>query len=162
MENVAQVLQTAVELERRGREFYMDAAGKAEDPIIEAVLTALAHDEEAHERVIRQFYEALERTEDWPEMPGDLASGPARERIDEIARQTAGQIGPDATYMSVYETARDLEQQSYDFYRSNAGEAEDQDVAHFLKFLANVEKTHVEMLQILLDAVRQSAEQKSS
>lgn len=161
MESVAEVLRTATELERRGREFYLDAAGKTEDRVVAAVLMALAHDEESHERVIRQFYEALERTEDWPEAAADLASGPARERVDEIARRTAGQIGPDATYTSVYETARDLEQQSYEFYRSSAGEAENQDVAQFLKFLATVEKTHVEMLEILLDAVRQSAEQKS-
>lgn len=162
MQNVAEVLRTATELEHRGREFYMDAAGKADDPVVAAVLTALAHDEESHERVIRSFYQALERTEDWPEVPADIASSPARERVAEIARQTAGRIGPDATYMSVYETARDLEQKSHDFYRSNAGEADDPDIAKFLRFLATVENTHLEMLEMLLDAVRQSAEGKTS
>jgi rubrerythrin len=162
MQNVAEVLKTAIELEHRGREFYMDAAGRADDPVVRAVLTALAHDEESHERVIRSFYQALERTEGWPEVPADIASSPARERVAEIARQTAGRIGPDATYTSVYETARDMEQKSYDFYGSNADEAEDTDVAKFLRFLATVENTHLEMLDVLLESVRQSAEGETS
>ena len=47
---------------------------------------------------------------------------------------------------------------SRDFYRSHADAAQDGQLVRFLRFLAGMEQTHLEMLALLLEATRESAE----
>jgi len=156
---VAQLLKTAAGLERRGMEHYTAAAERLTDPVLEAVCRSLAADERTHAQMIRQFYEALRKTEGWEPPASALAEPPAaRERLEQIMENTAAKIGPDMSYAEVYESARDLEQRSYDFYSSMAEGQSDPALLKFLRFLMNVENVHMEMLDALLEATRQAAE----
>lgn len=156
MQSVEEVLQTAMEMERQGRAYYLQAARRVSDPVIRATLEALAHDEEIHEHVIRRYYEAVRNQAGWPEVSNDLpAPQPARQRVQQIMESTAGQIGKDATYADVYEKARELELKSRDYYREQADAAEDRELVKFFRFLAGMEQTHLEVLGLLLQGIEE-------
>lgn len=154
-----EAFETAIEFERRGRACYRAGAARVKNEVIAAVLYALARDEELHESLIRRFYEALQKTAGWPEVSGDLpAPLPARQRIEAIVEQTAGSLSNDPAYIEIYEHARDLEAASRDFYRDLSEKAEDRELLKFLRFLAGMEQTHLEMLGLLLAATREESE----
>lgn len=159
MQNLLEVLQVAVQFERRGRQAYLDAARRTENPVIQAVLKALADDEEAHERMIRRYYQALERQEGWPDPDTHMpVPQPARQRVEEIISQTVGAagIGSDPAFLEVYEAAREMELQSRDYYRAQADATEDAQLVKFFRFLAGMEQTHLEMLGMLVEATREA------
>ena len=159
MEELLASLGIALEMERKGREFYFDAADRVEDRVVQSILVALARDEEAHESVISRYYQALERQKNWPAVEGDLdAMKSSHDQVSETIEATVSKIGKDATFLSVYEVARDLEHRSYDFYQARASEADDRDVREFFRFLAGVEQVHLTTLELLLDATRGEAE----
>ncbi len=156
MQTVEEVLQTALEMERQGRTYYLQAARRVKDPVIKATLEALAHDEEIHEHVIRRYYEAVRKHAGWPDVSNHVsAPQPARQRIQQIIEQTAGQIGEDETYAEVYEKARELELKSRDYYREQADKAEDRELVKFFRFLAGMEQTHLEVLGLLLQGIQE-------
>ena len=156
MQSVDEVLQAALEMERQGRAYYLQAARRVKDPVIRATLEALAHDEEIHEHVIRRYYEAVRKQAGWPDISADVtAPQPAKQRIQEIMDQTAGQIGEDDAYADVYEKARELELKSRDYYREQADQAEDRELVKFFRFLAGMEQTHLEVLGLLLQGIEE-------
>ncbi|MCX7599482.1 MAG: ferritin family protein [Armatimonadetes bacterium] len=156
---LAEALETALEFERRGRAYYRSGAARVKNDVIKAVLYALAHDEELHEGLIRRFYEAMQRSAGWPDVSKDLPPPlPARQRIEAIMQQTAGNLSEDPSYIDVYEHARELEAASRDFYRDLSEQAQDRELLKFLRFLAGMEQTHLEMLGLLLAATREEKE----
>jgi len=159
---LAEAFETAIEFERQGRAYYRASAARVKNEVIAAVLYSLARDEELHESLIRRFYEALQKTAGWPDVSADLPpSQPARQRIEAIVAQTAGTLSQDPGYLEVYEHARDLEAASRDFYRDLSEKAQDREVLKFLRFLAGMEQTHLEMLGLLLAATREESEDRA-
>lgn len=155
MEQLVESLQTALEMERQGRRFYQDAADRAQDEIAATILIALADDEAAHEEIILRFYNALVKTADWPS-PESVEGEPGA-RVNGIVESAVGAVKPDATFISVYETARELEIKSRDFYQELSGRAEDRRLAQFLAFLARVEQAHLYAIETVLHATRAGA-----
>jgi len=155
MEQLVESLQTALEMERQGRRFYVDAADRARDQIVAAILTALADDEASHEEIILRYYNALAKTADWP-LP-DSTEGEPGARVTGIVESTVGAVKPDATFMSVYETARELEIKSRDFYQELSRKAEDRRLVEFMGFLARVEQAHLYAIETILRATRGGA-----
>ena len=157
--DVAEVLETALGMERRGRTYYIEAAGRVNDPVMKSVCLSLAADEEEHERMIKQFYEALSKTEGWPQPPDDrIPPQSARARLDEIIGSTAGTIRADEEFLGVYEHALELEKKAFAYYKEGEESTDDPTLIKFFRFLWHVEQTHVQMLGVLVDATRQAAE----
>lgn len=159
MNSLGQVLQAALEMERKGREYYFTAAEKVEDPTIGAILISLAHDEEDHERVINSYYNAMMESKGWPVVDRELPpSADAERRIMKIVDEIAGSIVPNETFIGVYETAREMEMHSRDFYRAGEEETSDMEIIEFFRFLARIEGIHMGMLDILLQSTRSAME----
>jgi len=150
METLELVLQSAAEFEQRGRDFYLDAAARVTDPIIQSVLRSLANDEASHAMVIRQYQRVVARGQREQATDQRGAAQPAALGLQEVLAATVGRIGRDATYQGVYENARELELASRDFYRAHATRTKDLDLGKVFRFLAAVEQTHLEALELLL------------
>lgn len=153
MSSILESLQTALDMEQKGREFYLDAADKVTDSVVVEVLVALANDEAEHERMIERYYNAMHNHAGWPEMPKESV-GEAITPAVEMLSKTVGEIGAHASYQSVYATACELEKRSRDFYIKCKDEAEDKQVAEFFAFLVRVEQAHLDALQLMLYASR--------
>jgi rubrerythrin len=146
------VLEAAIAFEAHGRDVYLEAADRVTDVAAESVLRALARDEDDHARVIRQYREALSRAGGGTLPEGLATPDLSSERLSAALRETAESIGPDATFRSVYENARELELKSIDFYQSEGEKVGDHRIAEAFHFLASVEQTHLEVLDTVLAA----------
>jgi rubrerythrin len=163
MSSLAEALQTSLELEQKGHDYYVAGAARLKDSVMAAVLGALAADEIQHQNLISRYYRALQRSEGWPAPTvEDETPAPARERIDAIVAASAGAVQPDDSYLEIYARARELEIAARDFYRGMAEEAaDDAALAKFFRFLAGVEQTHLEMLGMVLETTRDATQSLS-
>jgi rubrerythrin len=152
MEDVASILQTALDIERQARRLYLEAAEKIEDPVVKSVLVALADDEESHENHINSYYHAMQKHKGWPPMKQPSKPLASLKRIEGIIKQSGGRAIPDNTFIGVYEAGRDLELWATEFYQSQAEAATDRNAVEFFRFLASLENAHLEALQMMLDA----------
>ena len=152
METLIETLQTALEMERRARELYLDVADRVRDVVVKSVLVALADDEQAHETAIEHYYQALEKHKSWPTSDTRYRSLEPSEAVRKIVDGTAGSIEPDVEFAGVYEKAYELEVQACDLYRSQADAAQDRNVREFFGFLARLEQAHVNALQVMVES----------
>jgi len=151
-QDIVRILESAVETERRARKIYLDAAEKASDPITASVFEALADDELEHERIIVEFWKAVERGAEWSEDEVDASlTKPAEGRIKDILSRCEASASDDANLLDVYETAANLERETRDFYREQADAAEDIRAKRFFTFLTIFEDIHLSMLDYLID-----------
>ncbi|MHB1456968.1 MAG: ferritin family protein [Armatimonadota bacterium] len=158
MHNLSEALLTALKMERRGHEEYLNAADRCEDDTLAAILLSLANDEEEHERVIGSFYHAMIESKGWPAVDSSLLPVPeAVERIDLIMRETAAKIAPNATFIGIYEAAKELEVRTREYYLKEMEKASDREVIEMFRFLARIEGIHMDMLNLLLQATRDGA-----
>ncbi|MHB1001690.1 MAG: ferritin family protein [Armatimonadota bacterium] len=157
MENVGQVLLTALDMEQQGYKYYSEAVDRVSDPIVKTILTSLANDELEHSSIINRFYDALSGGMNWPDVDASTpVSDDASKQISNIFEQTIDLIEADASYISVYEAAREMELKSIEYYQSGEIEATEKRVAEFFKFLVNVEQAHLKALDTLLQFTRAS------
>jgi rubrerythrin len=150
---VGEVLQTALDFEQQGRDYYLRASDQVEDSVAQSILISLANDEHAHAGMIRRFYKILQKQRGWPAAEGTLG-GEESAAMRDILDKTIGKLGGESDYQKIYQTARQMELQSRDFYKKQAGPSGDPDLMKFLQFLAEVEQTHLEALEMLLWSIK--------
>lgn len=158
--SISDALKMALAMEQMSFAFYVEAADRAHNPIVESVLRSLGHDEEAHIHVVERFYMAIQKSHGWPMV--DFSTMDTRtgdDRIAEIMSQSEEKLCPDTTYDEVYVFARDKELHARDFYieqrDTNIG---DHELNRFFDFLANMENVHMQMLDLLVQGSRAVAE----
>lgn len=156
MEKLVEALQAAIQMERRGRDTYLDAADNIKEVVAKTVLLELARDEEEHELMITSYYHALQSHQGWPALKVEDRPLDLPDRVKEMLEKTAAELTHSDTYLEIYETALDLERLARDFYISRSDEADDRRLIEFFRFLASVEATHAKALEILVDGIRGS------
>lgn len=157
MERLAESFEFALKLEREGRCYYLSAAERVKDVVIQSVLLGLADDELQHENAISRYYQALEKHQAWPTPDYTGERGELPGHLREILSGSVGNIGPDATFQNIYEAAYDLEVRSRDYYLSESGKTGELSVSKLFRFLAGVEEAHMKALDLLIRAVRISS-----
>ena len=154
MDKLLAVLKHAQNFEKKGYEFYLKASEKVKNPVVSSVLSSLAFDENSHELMIDRYYVALQNGQGWPSRDEDCNCEPEDERLAKIARDITKKLDSDSNYLEVYETALEMEKASYDYYQSQAEIADDKNVEKFFSFLANLEFTHMKMLNLMVEGIR--------
>jgi len=151
-QNVIQILELAVETERRARRIYLEAAENAKDAVTASVFEALADDELEHERIIVEFWKAVEHNAEWAEDNIDASlTKPAEGRIKDILARCEASASDDINLMQVYETAANFERDTRDFYKEQAELAKDVRAKRFFTFLTIFEDIHLAMLDYFID-----------
>lgn len=160
---VRDALKMALSMEQQSKNFYMDAADRVHNEVVESVLRSLGHDEEAHIQVIERFYAALEKSHGWPVVDfSTFDTGTADDRVAEIILESESTLAPDATYDDIYVFARDKELHSRDFYiEQRDTHVENHELNRFFDFLANMENVHMRMLDLLVQGSKAIAESRS-
>lgn len=154
MERLLEALQNAIEMERRGRDIYLDAAERSHDIVTKNVLAELARDEDEHELLITSYYTALQNHQGWPEPTDEARQLDLPARVQEMLEKTKSRLDGAHLYMDVYETALEMEMQSRDFYASQSNVADDRRLIEFFRFLARVESIHAKALELLVNRAK--------
>jgi rubrerythrin len=140
MSGVGDVIATAIEFERFGKEFYMRFHELVKDPKAKALMKGLAHDEEEHAELLTKELRAL---------GGDVPK-PSRKAVEEGLEK----IFPHKTLKDSIETRDaisaiklgiETEQRSIEFYSTHAGSATD-DLKAVFEMLVKMEKGHLQLL----------------
>ncbi len=141
-------LRQAIQLEKEGRKFYLQAAEGAIDPRGEEMFRSLAEDEESHLRIVQRQYQALTSGEGWvreenlPERPIDLGQPlfpPSEEAMKEV-------IAADASDIEALHFALELENNAYNMYGKAAEETTEPAGKAMYEHLAGMERDHFNLL----------------
>jgi rubrerythrin len=143
-------LAEAIEMEKKGRAFYLDAAAKAVDPLSRSTLEGLAADEVEHLRLLDAQVETLEKTGHWAcfmdlePKEGTYKPQTVFPGTPGIADELANAAGGAAV---VLEQAMRFEEAGYKRYKAAASATDDLEGKAVYEYLAKQEDEHYRLLQ---------------
>lgn len=147
----AQAVALAVNLEIKGRAFYLEAADKALHPTGKALFLQLAEEEKSH---LAAFQAMLKRECDgWPD-PDQLRetrANPIIPLFDEQAAASSRRATADE--MSALRIALKQEKEAIEFFEKAIARAEDDRARRIFTFIKDQENFHYALLQAELDHI---------
>lgn len=144
---VLEALQAAIKMETDGKKFYLRASAQSSNDAGKKLLKTLAAEEDIHRQNFEAIYEALRNKKGWP----NIAVKPdAGKGLRTVFNEAAGRLGKAAKALAseigAVQTAMDMENKSYDFYRSQLKAATSDAAKSFYEALSAQEKEHHRLL----------------
>ncbi len=141
------VLETAIQMEIDGKEFYMKASQASNNELGKKLLVKLAEEEDIHRKVFEDIYENISKEKGWPsnEFRPDGGKG-LRTIFSEAIEGMESDVKAMPTELDAVKTAMDMENKTYDFYRSRIGKANYEAEKKFYETLAIQEEEHHKVL----------------
>lgn len=138
---IKKALKTALDFEQKGHKIYEDTANKTENQIVEKTFRYLANQELIHIEVIKEYIK-----EEKIELKGDKLKDTKKFFSMTVAKfkKMAELSGDD---LKAHETALELEQKSYNFYKEQGEKTDDKDLKKFFSFLMEQENAHYMLVQ---------------
>ncbi|MFC2034849.1 ferritin family protein [Chloroflexota bacterium] len=149
-DNTLEALQIAIQMEIDGKEYYLKASQKSSSKLGKKLLKSLAAEEDMHRQKFEKIYGAIRNKEAWPVIGMQLDGG-KRLRIIfvRVIEEKGSNIRALNTELDAIQTAMDMENRTYDFYKSQRENAIYDTERDFYKALASEEREHY---LILLDS----------
>ena len=136
-------LQTSIQMEIDGKEYYLKASRESGNELGKRLLQSLAAEEDVHRQKFEQIYNAMRDKKDWPATDFQPDGG---KRLRTIFAQATEEIGSKikapATELDAVQTAMDMENQTYDFYKRQGENATYDAERDFYHTLAAEEREH--------------------
>jgi len=143
----------AIELEKKGYEFYRETAGKTKNPLAASTLSSLADREQLHIERIYEFFQNLTGEKilksDWlskVEVPPTKA-----ELLKPILSKLKGSLDKKfetkEDINEAYRVAEGLERDSFTLYEKISSETDNETARKFYSALAMEEREHFEILE---------------
>lgn len=150
-------LQKALELEKRGQAFYVEAAERTVNETGKEMYRSLADDEDLHAAMIQRQIDALGAEAGW-QAPGVAPEG----RVDldsplfpQGGKGPAEAVQPDASDRDALLFALKIENDSFELYRTQAQAATDPNAKQMYGYLAAAERTHFDLLMTNYESLQQ-------
>lgn len=158
-EAALRVLSQALQLEKDGQTFYLQAAEKVQDERCQRTFRSLADDERLHQEMIERQLHAIEGEGNYVLLPDVTV-----ERIDLSERlfppsgeEMQAKIERAYDELSALQVALENEIKSYDLYRHAAVATADEAGRQMYTWLASAERTHFNMLMANYEAISSEA-----
>ena len=142
-----EALQTAIQMEIDGKEYYLKASQKSSNELGKKLLQSLADEEDTHQKKFTEIYNAIRDKKAWPatDFRPDRSKRPRT-----VFAQALGRIGSNAqalaTELDAVQTAMSMENKTFDFYNGRSKEASCDAERELYRALAAQERTHHEVL----------------
>lgn len=141
------ILKFAMEKEEYSRKLYKDLADKTQNQGLQNIFHMLAEEETKHFQTIKDMK---------LHTPGQVTEtdviGDAR-NIFEKMKKGADFFDFDVAEADLYKKAREMEQESMDYYLQKAKEVDDEEKKQILELLAAEEKKHFDLLDNIVEFV---------
>jgi len=119
-----QALQIAIQMEIDGKEYYLRASRESSNELGKKLLESLAAEEDIHRQKFEEIYNAIRNKKAWPVTDFQPDGGKRLRTIFAKATEGIGSnIKAPATELGAIQTAMDIENKTYDFYKSQRGKA---------------------------------------
>lgn len=138
-----EALRIAIEMEKDGKECYLQASRTSTTEPGKRLLQVLADEEDAHRRKFEEIYETIRAQKSWP--PTDFradGSEPLHAQFIRTCAALGADARPVASELDIIRTAIDKESKSYDFYNSQARVATYNGERAFYEALSGQENEH--------------------
>ena len=142
-EKTLEALQVAIQMEIDGKEYYLKASQESSNKLGKKLLGSLATEEGTHRQKFEEIYRAIQSKKAWPMTDFQPDGGRTLRTI--FARETeemGSNIKAPATELNAIQTAMDMENKTYDFYKSQGGNATYNAERDFYETLAAEEREH--------------------
>ncbi len=142
-DKTVKALQIALRMEIDGKEYYLKSSQESSNELGKKLLKSLAGEEDIHRQVFEKIYNAIRNKKGWPAT--DFKPDGGRRLRTIFARET-GKVGSKvkalATELDTIQKAMDMENKTYDFYKSQDESADYDAERDFYKTLAAEEQGH--------------------
>ncbi|UCB42619.1 MAG: ferritin family protein [Dehalococcoidales bacterium] len=147
-EKTLEGLRVAVQMEIDGKEFYLKASRESGNEMGRKLLENLSIEEDLHRQKFEQIYEILQQKKSWP---GIKLEPTRRQQLKTLFAQQAEELGTGITALTTeldaVDTAMDMENKSYDFYKARSRTATFAAEKDFYKAVAAEETEHHKLLR---------------
>ena len=142
-------LETAIQMENDGKQFYLKASQSSNNEMGKKLLKSLADEEDSHRQTFEKIYEVVRNKKNWPKADFHPDGG---KRLNTIFAQAVGKMATisktSTTELDTVKTAMDMENKTFDFYKTQSKAASYDTEKNFYESLAAQERVHH---QVLLD-----------
>jgi rubrerythrin len=138
-----EVLKIAIQMEIDGKEYYLKASQESGNELGKKLLESLAAEEDVHRQKFEQIYDAIRNEKAWPVTDFQPDGGQKLRTIFAMATEEIGsKIKAPASELDAVQTAMDMENKTYDFYKSQGENATYDAERDFYQTLAAEEREH--------------------
>ncbi len=142
-EKTIQALETALQMEIDGKEFYHKAGQASHNPLAKKLFQRLAEEEDVHIEKVNEIYEAIKSKASWPEKETTFKHERSlrsvfREAIEGMDRE----VKTSSSELEALKVAMNLEDKSYSFYRGRDEETASSAEKSFYQALTAEEREH--------------------
>ncbi len=155
MNEVLSIIIQAIQLEEDGEKYYREAAARVHNPLARTTFEKLAEWEEEHKQLLRAYYDAMQQR-GWPAMSEMRVKGvdvkqEAASIFAQALEQIEGAIPKEMELTDLYQGALEMERESIDLYRTQAGQTDDENAREFFEHLVEQERGHLNLLATTLE-----------
>lgn len=148
---LSDALKIAIEFEKKGHDIYSAASKKSKNAVTKKTFEYLAKQESYHIKNITSYM----KTENIPKK----VDGDNVKETQDFFNTTIKDFEKKAQIFSsdeihLYESAMELEQASYEFYKAQKEKSESKEAKKFFEFLVTQENAHFALLQKTLDFLK--------
>jgi rubrerythrin len=142
-----EALQIAIQMEIDGNEYYLKASQESSNELGKRLLKSLAAEEDVHRRKFEEIYSTLRNKKAWPETDFQPDRGKQLRTIFAKAILEIGsKVKAPATELEAVQTAMDMENKTYDFYKNRSKNATYEAERDFYNTVAAEETEHHRVL----------------
>ena len=147
-ERTLQALKTALRMEIDGKEFYLKSSKASTNNVGKKLLKRLAEEEEIHQKVFENIYQTISNKQGWPEVKTrpDTTKG-LKTVFSEAMQEMSKDVKTIPTEISAIETAMDMENKTYDYYKEQIPKAGSDVEREFYQALSVQEEEHHRVLR---------------
>ena len=141
------IFEFAMQKEKYSENYYRELAGKTSNKGLKNIFNMLADEEAKHYKVVQQMRKQI---------PVKITDTPVLKNAKKVFEKMRGSTENfkfDISELQLYEKARDIEQESKDFYLEKAKEVADTRQKEIFKKLADEEQKHFIILENICDFV---------
>jgi rubrerythrin len=144
-----QAIETAIQIEKDGLEFYTEAAKQTADPSGKKMFQSLARDEAAHLKLFETVRESLSKEGNWPSPEEVAAIGPKQRAHPPIfpTGDEVKSVEVPQRELAVLQRGIQAEEDSISFYSEARDKTADPDGKALYAYLIEQEKGHRTILQ---------------
>jgi len=150
-----EAFQKALEFEQKGHDIYEETSNKTENPIVAKTFRYLADQETLHIEEIKEYIEQLNNGHK-VELKGDTLED-TKNFFTTTAKEFKEKTELSDDDIKAHETALELEQSAYDFYKEQNDNTQEEELKKFFKWLMDQENAHYELIKKAYDFIKDPA-----
>ncbi len=154
VQRLAESIRMSIDLEKKGRAFYLESAAKSVNETGKVIFTRLADEEALHLLTFERMLDSSENFSNWREWVKTYPQHPPIPLFENNPAKSSKKATADE--LQALRIAMRQESEAMHYYGSIAEMAEDEGVRKIFDFVRQQEVYHYDLLQAEYDAITQS------